>query len=62
MLASQIGGNIYTHPALNPLPEAYQNCSVPLLTLTAIPGFLDSLGQLLVLLHTDSCGKKKVTQ
>lgn len=32
---------------------------MPLLMLTMIPGFLDSLGQLLVLLHTDPCGEKK---
>lgn len=27
----------------------------PLLSLTTLPGFLDGLGQLLVLLHTDPC-------
>ncbi|EDL23246.1 mCG1051033 [Mus musculus] len=31
----------------------------PLLSLTTLPGFLDGLGQLLVLLHTDPYGEKR---
>lgn len=60
VLSSQIGKNIYIHPlALSHLLHIYQNCPVPLLMLTMIPGFLDGFGQLLVLLHTHPCREKK---